>query len=106
MNATVQVSYITTSVNINFVNRPHTHAHNHIPRYMYTHSVGTILAIPTSVVVDLLVQRYVLPWQAGIGIALIAVGFGGFVLSEYVATRREAKHEVSWRTHGWLLLVM
>ena len=80
----------------------HTHTHNHI----YTHSVGTILAIPTSVVVDLLVQRYVLPWQAGIGIALIAVGFGGFVLSEYVATRREAKHEVSWRIHGWLLVAM
>ena len=95
MNAAVQISYVITSVNINFVNQLTTHAHTH------THSVGTILAIPTSVVVDLIVQGYVLPWQAGIGIALIAVGFGGFILSEYVATKREAKHKVSL-----LLLVM
>ena len=73
-----------------------THTHTH------THSVGIVIATPTSVVVDLIVQRFLLPWQAGIGVALIAVGFGGFVLSAYVA----AKYKVSWRIHGWLLLVM
>jgi len=56
-------------------------------------SVGTILAIPASVVVDLMVHRFLLPWQAGVGIALIIVGFGSFTLSEFVATRREAKHK-------------
>jgi len=41
-----------------------------------------------------MVHRFLLPWQAGVGIALIIVGFGSFTLSEFVATRREAKHKV------------
>ena len=61
----------------------HTHTHTH------THSVGTIVAIPVSVVVDLMVQHFLPSWQAFVGIILILAGFTGFVVSEFLELKRE-----------------
>ena len=58
----------------------------------FTHSVGTILAIPTSVIVDWIVQQYLFPWQAFIGIVLIVLGFGGFAFSEFFTASMEQRH--------------
>ena len=52
------------------------------------HRVGTILVAPTSVVVDWFIQHFVLRWQAFVGIALILLGFTGFLISEFVQIRR------------------
>ena len=56
-------------------------------------TVGTVLAVPSSVLVDWIVHGYVLPWPAFVGIGVILVSFVGFTVSEYVAGRREAKHK-------------
>ena len=44
-------------------------------------------------IVDWLVQKYLLPWQAFIGIGLIVLGFGGFASSEFLHAWKEQKRE-------------
>ena len=63
------------------------------PIFVLSDRVGTILAIPASVIVDWLVQKYLLPWQAFIGIGLIVLGFGGFASSEFFHAWEEQKRE-------------
>ena len=63
------------------------HTHTHI----YTHSVGTILAVPASVITDWIIQGELLVWQAFLGVVFIIFGFCGFTFSEFIATRREPK---------------
>jgi len=48
-------------------------------------SVGSLLAIPTSVVVDWILNQYVLPFEAFFGMAMIILGFLGLNLSEVYA---------------------
>jgi len=48
-------------------------------------SVGTLLAIPLSVLVDKLWHNYLLPWQAFMGMLAIVIGFLGLNLSEYLS---------------------
>ena len=55
--------------------------------------MGTIVAIPLSVVVDWIVQHFLPTWQAFVGIALILTGFTGFVISEFLQIRREGRHK-------------
>jgi hypothetical protein len=40
-----------------------------------------------------MVQKYLLPWQAFIGIGLIILGFAGFAFAEFLAAWREQKHK-------------
>ena len=68
------------------------------------HRVGTILAIPASVIVDWLVQKYLLPWQAFIGIGLIILGFAGFAFSEFLTAWREQKHAKQMERQKKLLM--
>ncbi|XP_064384579.1 uncharacterized protein LOC135333537 isoform X2 [Halichondria panicea] len=58
-------------------------------------SVGTITAIPTSVVVDLIIHHFLPSWQAFVGIVLILTGFIGFVISEFREKTLERKHKKS-----------
>lgn len=51
-------------------------------------SIGSILAIPTSVVVDLIVHDFLPSWQVVVGIVLILIGFTGFVISQLREMRR------------------
>ena len=71
------------------------HASLHVlPPPTYTHtlnSVGSVLVVPATVIADWILQGYTLPPLAYIGIALIVVGFGGFVLSEFIAIKRDGK---------------
>ena len=62
--------------------------------------VGTILVIPASVIVDWMVQKYLLPWQSFIGIGLIIIGFGGLTFSEFYTALREHKHEAKEKECG------
>ena len=62
------------------------------------------MAIPASVIVDWLVQKYLLPWQAFIGIGLIILGFMGFAIAEFLAAWREQKHEKEKKRQQKLLL--
>lgn len=64
-----------------------------ITAYKYACSVGTIVAIPASVVVDLIVQHFLPAWQVFVGIILILCGFSGFVISEFLEIRKESKHQ-------------
>ena len=41
-----------------------------------------------------MVQKYLLPWQAFVGIGLIVIGFGGFAFAEFHTAWREYKHKV------------
>ena len=50
------------------------------------------MAVPVSVVVDWIFQHFLLSWQAFVGIALIIIGFTGFLISEFVQIRRENNH--------------
>ena len=69
--------------------------------YNVSNSVGSILTVPTSVIVDWLVHRFFLPWQALLGIATILVGFTMIVISEYWEIRchmQDQDDEVSINT--------
>ncbi len=57
--------------------------------YIYPPRVGTIMAIPASVVVDLIIHHFLPSWQAFVGIVVILTGFIGFVISESL----ERKHK-------------
>ncbi len=70
----------------------HTHSHTH-PLTLHTHSVGTITAIPASVIVDLIIHHFLPSWQAFVGIVLILTGFVGFVISEFREMRQEHVHK-------------
>ena len=56
-------------------------------------SVGVVLTVPASVVVDWLVRRYLLPWQAFLGIAIILIGFFSLIFSEYWGSRYHDNHD-------------
>lgn len=60
-------------------------------------TVGTVLAIPVSVIVDWIVQGFLLPPQAFVGIVLIVGGFASFTFSEFIAARRKARRERAQR---------
>ena len=62
------------------------------------------MGIPVSVIVDWMVQKYLLPWQAFIGIGLIVLGFAGFAFAEFLTAWREQKHEKRLERHRKLLL--
>ena len=62
------------------------------------------MAIPASVIVDWMVQKYLLPWQAFIGIGLIVLGFAGFAIAEFLTAWREQKHEKQMERQRKLLL--
>ena len=49
-------------------------------------SVGSVLVVPASVVVDWLVYHYILPWPAVLGTISILLGFFFLVISEAVQT--------------------
>ena len=72
--------------------------------FVAIYRVGTILGIPTSVIVDWMVQKYLLPWQAFIGIGLIILGFAGFAFAEFLTAWREQKHEKEKERQRKLLL--
>ncbi len=61
------------------------HTHTHTPR------IGSILAIPTSVVVDLIIHHFLPSWKVFVGIVLILIGFTGFVISQLREMHRENK---------------
>lgn len=54
-------------------------------------SVGTILVIPAAVLVDWIVQGFLLQVAAAIGVVLIISGFIGFIVSELVAMKTTHK---------------
>ena len=62
------------------------------------------MGIPASVIVDWMVQKYLLPWQAFIGIGLIVLGFTGFAFAEFLTAWREQKHEKRLECQRKLLL--
>ena len=51
--------------------------------------VGSVLVLPSTVILDWILKGYVLPWQAFVGISGILLGFFMLVLSEYWQLRRE-----------------
>ena len=55
------------------------------------HSVGTILVIPGAIVVDWMLQGFLLRTAAVCGVVLIILGFIGFVTAEIVAIKTEEK---------------
>ena len=56
-------------------------------------SVGTVTAMPVSIVVDFLINGRVSPFLVYLGMAFIAIGFIGFCISEFVAARKESAME-------------
>jgi hypothetical protein len=54
-------------------------------------SVGTILVIPAAVLVDWLLQGFILQSAAAFGVVFIIIGFIGFVTSEIVALKTKGK---------------
>ncbi len=45
--------------------------------------MGSVLAIPGSVLVDWMINHYVLPWQAFVGVAILLGGFLILIFCEY-----------------------
>ncbi len=62
---------------------------------IYPPRVGTIMAIPASVVVDLIIHHFLPSWQASVGIVVVLTGFIGFVISEFREKTLERKHKKS-----------
>ena len=52
-----------------------------------------MLVTPCSVLVDWLVHNFLLTWPAFFGMGLILVGFGGFVVSQYIQSKRNTLPE-------------
>lgn len=57
--------------------------------------MGTILVIPGAILADWMLQGYVLPGLGALGVALIIVGFVGFLGSEIIAMKMEKTAVVS-----------
>ena len=57
--------------------------------------MGSVLVVPATVIVDWILQGYILPSLAYVGIVFIVVGFGGFVLSELVAAKRDGQQHIA-----------
>ena len=55
--------------------------------------MGTIVALPVSIVVDFIVHDKTAVYKVYIGMVLIFLGFIGFCVSEFVHARREAAQE-------------
>lgn len=56
-------------------------------------SIGTVTATPVSIIVDFLIHRKSALFLVYIGMGLIAVGFIGFSVSEFIQLRNEVKEE-------------
>ncbi len=54
-------------------------------------SVGSVLIVPISVVLDWILQDFELPPLAYLGVVLILLGFAGFVFSQVVALKLEER---------------
>lgn len=57
------------------------------------YSVGTVTAIPASIIVDFIRHKKGAMPLVYIGMCMILIGFIGFVISEFVHIRRERKKE-------------
>ena len=57
-------------------------------------SIGSILVVPGSVLVDWIMQGFVLLPLAGVGILLIIIGFFSFIVSESISARNESRSKV------------
>ena len=53
--------------------------------------MGTVLVIPAAVLVDWLLQGFLLQTAAAVGVVLIIVGFVGFVTSEMIGIKMKNK---------------
>ena len=52
-----------------------------------------MLVAPSLVLVDWIVHHFMLTWPAFFGMGLILVGFGGFVVSQHVQSKRNTVTE-------------
>ncbi len=51
-------------------------------------SVGTVLTLPMTVLLDWILKDHVMAWQAFIGVGVIVMGFFLLIFSEYWTMRR------------------
>ena len=56
--------------------------------------MGTITAVPVSIIVDFIVHDKTAVYKVYVGMALIVIGFLGFCISEFIHVRREAREEL------------
>ena len=61
---------------------------------LFPYSVGVVTAIPLSVAVDFVINRKTADFVVYLGMGLIAIGFAGFCISEFIAARKESKEEL------------
>ena len=66
---------------------------------LWSLSIGTVTAMPLSIFVDLVINGQVLLFLIYLGMALIAIGFIGFCISEFVAARNESAVEQQFAHH-------
>ena len=59
----------------------------------FTISVGMITAMPVSIIVDFILHHTTAIYVVYIGMALIAAGFLGFCVSEFIHMQRESKQD-------------
>lgn len=62
-------------------------------------SVGTILVIPVAILVDWMLQGFLLKTGAAIGVAIIIMGFIAFIASEIIALKIKDKVNIVYLTH-------
>ena len=70
-----------------------------LPLFGHSCSIGTVTGIPLSIIVDLFINGRVSPFLVYFGMALIAIGFIGFCISEIVAARKESTVEKQFAHH-------
>lgn len=58
-------------------------------------SVGTVMAIPVSIIVDFLIHHTSAKFVVYIGMALIGIAFLGFCFSEFIEMKRKSKEKES-----------
>ena len=62
-------------------------------------TVGMVTGMPFSIIVDLVINGLVSPFLVYLSMALVAIGFIGFCLSDFVAAREENTSDKQFAHH-------